>query len=391
MIVFTYSGQGSQKPAMGAPWVDHPSWELVEEAASIAQRDVAHLLLHASAEELQETHNAQLATYLMSMMVLDAVERVGVDAAGHAGHSLGEFSALTASGALDFADGVRLVIERGEAMRQAIEDQEGSMAVVLGLKDAPVEEACAAVDEPVWVANYNAPGQVVIAGSPSGVAAAGQEAKDRGAKRITPLAVAGAFHTPLMDGARQRLSAAIDNTEIRPPEGTVVANVDATVHQSPETWRVLMNAQLCSPVRWHQSLATLESAGFTTFIELGPGTVLTGLVKRTIKEATRRSVNTPDHLDLLLEALAGPQASSSEQEGEHLYATERLVVSPAAGVFTPVSGRELGSPVQAGDLLGHVGQEEVRSSFAGKLQGWLAVDTERVSASQPIAWLIVEQ
>ena len=140
MIVFTYSGQGSQKPAMGAPWVDHPSWELVEEAASIAQRDVAHLLLHASAEELQETHNAQLATYLMSMMVLDAVERVGVDAAGHAGHSLGEFSALTASGALDFADGVRLVIERGEAMRQAIEDQEGSMAVVLGLKDAPLKK-----------------------------------------------------------------------------------------------------------------------------------------------------------------------------------------------------------------------------------------------------------
>ena len=133
MIAFTYSGQGSQQPGMGAPWADHPSWELVEEASAASGRDVAHLLLAADADQLRETHNAQLATFVTSMVILDAVERLGIDAAGHAGHSLGEYSALTASGALDFADAVSLVVERGEAMQVAAQDPQGTMAAVLGL------------------------------------------------------------------------------------------------------------------------------------------------------------------------------------------------------------------------------------------------------------------
>ncbi|HAQ22782.1 MAG TPA: hypothetical protein DCR10_04460, partial [Acidimicrobiaceae bacterium] len=138
MIAFTYSGQGSQQPGMGAPWVDHPAWELVDEASQAAERDIAHLLLHADANELRETRNAQLATFVTSMVILDAVTRLGIDAAGHAGHSLGEYSALTASGALDFVDSVRLVVERGEAMQVAAQEPVGTMAAILGLDDESV-------------------------------------------------------------------------------------------------------------------------------------------------------------------------------------------------------------------------------------------------------------
>ncbi|HJM35849.1 MAG TPA: acyltransferase domain-containing protein, partial [Acidimicrobiales bacterium] len=146
------------------------------------------------------------------MIILDAVERVGVDAAGHAGHSLGEYSALTASGAIDFEDGIRLVIERGSAMHESTTNQTGTMAAVLGIADEKVEEICSAVVDDVWVANYNAPGQVVIAGSPDGVEKAGEAAKGSGAKRVTSLEVSGAFHTPFMNSARQRLTAAIEAT-----------------------------------------------------------------------------------------------------------------------------------------------------------------------------------
>ncbi|CAI8308941.1 MAG: Malonyl CoA-acyl carrier protein transacylase [Acidimicrobiales bacterium AG-410-I20] len=392
MIAFTYSGQGSQQPGMGSAWVDHPSWELVNEASEIAGFDLSHLLLKADAEELKQTHNAQISTYLLSMVILDAIERVGVDAAGHAGHSLGEYSALTASGAIDFEDGILLVLERGLAMHDATQAQVGTMSAILGIPDETVENVCSSIDDDVWVANYNAPGQVVIAGSPSGVEKAGAASKETGAKKVTPLEVSGAFHTPFMNSARDRLSIAIDATEIRQPQGIVVANVDGTSHENPETWRALLNAQLSSPVRWHQSLGSLEDKGFSTFIELGPGTVLTGLVKRCIKSASRFSINTPEHLDSLLESLAGPltgETTEEQPDGEHLYATERLVVSPSSGVFTPNNDLKIGNPVNAGDLLGTVGVEEIRSSFTGILQGWLAVDTERVSTSQPIAWLVI--
>ena len=391
MIVFTYSGQGSQQPGMGAAWREHPSWELVEEASEEAGRDLAYLLLEADADELRQTRNAQLATFLTSMVILDAVERLGVDAAGHAGHSLGEYSALTAAGALDFGGAVGLVVERGEAMQTAAGERTGTMAAVLGLDDEGVETACDGTDGDAWVANYNAPGQVVIAGDPDAVAAAGEAAKEAGAKRVTPLEVSGAFHTPFMAPAGDRLREALDGADIRRPEGTVVANVDALEHEDPEAWRSLLNAQLVRPVRWHQSLQRLSDLGFTTFVELGPGSVLTGLVKRTLRDAERLTVNVPDDLDRLLEALAtAPEAAPPEpHEGEHLFATERLVVSPAAGVFTPVDGLDVGTAVAAGDLLGTIGNEEVRSPFAGSLMGWLALDTERVTSSQPIAWLQV--
>ncbi len=388
MIVFTYPGQGSQKPGMGEAWVDHPSWELVSEASEAAGRDVAGLLLYADAEELRQTRNAQLSTFVLSLVVLDAVERVGVSAAGHAGHSLGEYTALTSSGALDFADAVRLVAERGDAMQAAADERDGTMAAVLGLDDEQIDIACHRVMGDVWIANYNAPGQTVIAGTPEGVEKAGVICKELGAKRSVALPVGGAFHTPLMAPARDRLRKAIETTEIRVPDGVLVANVDAQPHDNPAEWQALLTAQLCSPVRWRQTLRTLADAGFTTYVEIGPGTVLTGLAKRTLDGPRTISVSTPGELDTMLEVLSShPQTDLGRHEGEHLFATERLVVSPGAGVFTAEAAWPPGTIIEAGQLVGRVGSLEVRSPFRGQLMGFLAVDGERVTASEPICWL----
>ena len=388
MICFTYPGQGSQKAGMGSAWVDHPSWELVAEASEAAGRDVAALLLDADDEELRHTRNSQLATFVVSMVSLDAVTRVGIETAGHAGHSLGEYSALVAAGAVDFYDGVRLVSERGEAMQVAAEEQDGTMAAVMGLDDNLVEQACDQADGEVWVANYNAPGQVVIAGAPAMVEAAGAIATELGAKRVMALPVGGAFHTPFMASARDRLSKAVDKTEFRVPDHPVYANVDAAAHTGAHTWIDLLNSQLTSPVRWRQSVHNMCDDGFTTFVELGPGAVLTGTVKRTAKDRQSLKVNAPADINAVLEALAGPPvAAGGPLEGEALFATERLVVSPAAGVFQPTDDNLLGTGVPAGQLLGHVGDTEVRTPWAGAIMGFLAVEGERVTASQPIAWL----
>ena len=183
MLAFTFPGQGSQRPGMGRPWADHESWELVDEATDVAGRDVGQLLLDADADELKDTRNAQLTTFVSSLMVLDAVERLGVEPSFCAGHSLGEYTALTATGALGFDDGVRLVVERAEAMHDAGLDEPGTMAAVLGLDDDQVEVACRRADGDVWVANFNAPGQVVIAGSPDGVEAAGSTPRSSAPRR----------------------------------------------------------------------------------------------------------------------------------------------------------------------------------------------------------------
>ena len=236
MLAFTFPGQGSQRPGMGRPWADHESWELVAEASEVAERDVARLLLDADAEELRDTRNAQLTTYVSSLMVLDAVERLGIEPSFCAGHSLGEYTALTATGALGFDEGVRLVCERADAMHQAGTDNPGTMAAVLGLDDEQVEVACRRADADVWVANFNAPGQVVIAGSPEGVAAAGVVAKELGAKKVMPLPVSGAFHTPFMAPARDRLRKAIADANPRDTEVPVVSNVDALAHDDGAKW-----------------------------------------------------------------------------------------------------------------------------------------------------------
>ncbi len=390
MIAFTFPGQGSQRPGMGEAWVDHPSWELVEEATEHAGLDIGALLLTADADELVITRNAQLATFVLSLVVLDAIERTGLEPARAAGHSLGEYTALVASGALSFEDGVRLVAERGDAMLAAAEDREGTMAAVLGLDDDKVAEACERVDGDVWVANYNAPGQVVIAGDPGAIEAAGEVAKELGAKRVMRFPVGGAFHTPFMGPASDRLAKALATVEWRDPEIPVHANVDALVHADGGEWAQLLASQLVSPVRWRQILHHLDEAGITTYVEVGAGGVLTGMAKRTVKGARTVSVATPAELDQLLESLAAEpvaEVHAGHRDGERLFATERLVVSPAAGVFSPDPSVTPGSTVTTGHLIGRVGDQEVRSAFEGSLMGWLAVEGERVATSQPIAWL----
>jgi [acyl-carrier-protein] S-malonyltransferase len=371
---------------MGRPWADHESWELVDEASEVAGRDVGKLLLDADADELKDTRNAQLTTFVSSLMVLDAVERLGIDANYCAGHSLGEYTALAATGALGFQEGVLLVSERAAAMHDAGIAQPGTMAAVLGLDDDQVEVACNLADAEVWVANFNAPGQVVIAGSFDGVEAASKHARELGAKKVMALPVSGAFHTSFMAAARDRLRDAIAAADIRDAEIPVVSNVDAKPHDQGSEWTALLSAQLSSPVRWKQCLQTLAALGVTEFAELGPGSVLTGMAKRSVVGARTISVATPEDLDKLLEWVGGDTAAVMHPEGEHLFAVERLVVSPSAGIFTPVA-IESGVLIDVGTLLGHVGEHEVRSPFRGVLQSFIAVDTERVTPRQPIAWL----
>jgi [acyl-carrier-protein] S-malonyltransferase len=282
---------------MGASWQDHPSWSLVDVTSSATQRDVAGLLLDADAETLKATRNAQLATFTLSLVILDAARVAGL---GHpaavAGHSLGEYTALVAAAALSVEDGARLVAERGEAMQEAADAAPGTMAAVLGLEPDLVVQACAGV-EGAWMANDNAPGQIVIAGTAAGVAGASEAAKALGAKRVMPLVVGGAFHSPLMAPARGRLDRALEQATFAVSATPVVTNVDAAVHT--DGWGPLLAAQLVSPVRWRESLATLAGLGVTTFVELGPGTELSGMVKRTVDGAERVSVATPGDLDKL--------------------------------------------------------------------------------------------
>jgi [acyl-carrier-protein] S-malonyltransferase len=373
---------------MGRPWVGHESWELVDEASAIAGRDVARLLLEADADELKDTRNAQLTTFLSSLMVLDAVERLGVEPSVCAGHSLGEYTALTANGSLGFDDGVRLVLERSDAMHEAGHQSPGVMSAVLGLDDDQVEIACRRADDQVWVANYNAPGQVVIAGAPEAVTKASQHAKDLGAKRVMALPVSGAFHTPFMTPARERLREAIAAARPRDSDVPIISNVDALSHQQGDEWSSLLSAQLCSPVRWKHSLLELSRQGVAGYVELGPGGVLTGMVKRTVEGSRSISVSTPEELDALLEwvsQVAPPVATV--HEGEHLFVVERLVVAPAAGLFTPKPGLADGARIEVGSVLGHVGDVEVRSAFAGILQNFIAHSGERLAMREPVAWL----
>ncbi len=411
MLAFTFPGQGSQRSGMGLAWVDHPSWEVAGEASEIAGRDLTALLLRAPMDELTRTSNAQLATFVMSLVVLDAVERLGLTPAACAGHSLGEYTALVASGALSLADGTSLVIERGDAMQEAAGDTPGTMAALIGIADDDAEAACQRAETDVWVANYNAPGQVVIAGTEAGIAAATGHAKELGARKVLPIPVSGAFHTPMMLPARARLRRRLDGVSFHAPEVPVVANVDARVHTDAAEWPGLLSAQLCSPVRWRQSLEALSGRGATLVVELGPGGVLTGMVRRATPDVKGVSVAVPDDLDRLMDTVAGADdwaSGSPAAQGEHLYTSERVVVSPAPGVFEPDAalaalertalaeataapgsgaGAEPGSLLSVGDRVGTVGLTDVRTPFEGILVRWLAVRGERVVEGQPVAWI----
>jgi [acyl-carrier-protein] S-malonyltransferase len=338
VVVLVFPGQGSQRPGMGRPWRDHPSWALVAQLSEAAGRDLAELLVGTDAEALRETRNAQLATYALSLVALDATLRgpfgMGSGTSGVApveavaGHSLGEYTALVAAGALGAAEGARLVVARGEAMQEAAETNPGTMAAVLGLELEEVAAACAKA-EGAWVANDNAPGQVVVAGTLAGVEEAAERARDAGAKRVVPLQVGGAFHTPLMGAAQPALDAALQAARFKVATVPLVANVDATPHTGG--FAPLLSAQLCSRVRWRESLLRLAAMGARLFVELGPGTEISGMVRRALPGAARANVAGPEDLRGLGEALAAnaaaPAAPASAAAGA---AAKAAAVAPPA-------------------------------------------------------------
>jgi [acyl-carrier-protein] S-malonyltransferase len=383
---------------MGRPWTDHPSWEVVDDASEAAGRDIAHLLLEAPFDELTETRNAQLATFTFSLLVIDAIERLGIEPTGVAGHSLGEYSALAASGALGFEDGVHLVAERGEAMQSAADAQPGVMVVVSGCDADTTDIACRLADGEVWVANYNSAEETVIAGDPDAVATAAACAIDLGARKVSPVAVRGAFHTPFMASARNRLRKMLATITFHDAEIPVISNVDARQHTSAADWDLLLSAQLVSPIRWQQSilrLGGLMERGLDAerlFVELGPGDSLSTMVRHTLPSVATVAVSVPGDLDRLVDAVSGNTALHAYavgHQGEHLYVSERVVISPGPGVFQPADDLDLspGTPIEVGTLLGTVAGAEVRSPFAGRLEGALAHPGERVQTGQPIVWL----
>jgi [acyl-carrier-protein] S-malonyltransferase len=370
----------------------------VDDASDAAGRDVARLLLDASFDELTETRNAQLATFTFSMVVLDAVERLGIEPTIVAGHSVGEYSALAASGAVGFEDAVRVVTERGEAMQAAADARPGVMTVVTGCDSDTVDIACRLADGEVWVANLNSADETVIAGESDAVARAVAIAVEMGARKAVPVPVGGAFHTPFMAAARHRLRKILATTTFHEAEVPVVANVDAKRHTAPGDWNLLLSAQLVSPIRWRQSvmcLGGLADPGADAerlFVELGPGDSLCTMVRHTLPSMATIDVAAPDDLDRLVDAVSGNSvlhAYAAGHQGEHLYVSERVVVSPGPGLFEPAPELDLacGTAVDVGTLLGTVSGTEVRSPFAGRLQGVLAQPGERVQPGQPIAWL----
>ena len=299
MLALLFPGQGSQRPQMGVPWTDHPAWGVVGRLSDAAGRDIGSLLTDADADTLRMTRNAQLAAFALSVVVLQAARSSGLEyvpVAAVAGHSLGEYTALVGAGALDPEAGAGLVAARGEAMQGAADASPGTMAAILGLDAERVAEACAAV-EGAWPANDNAPGQIVVAGTAAGVEAAGEVAKGLGAKRVMALAVGGAFHSPLMAPAQEKLDAALQAAHFHQAEVDVIANVDASPHR--HGWPDLLSRQLVSRVRWREGLLALQRLGVTHFLELGPGAELSGMVKRTVDGSQRANVAGPEDLDNL--------------------------------------------------------------------------------------------
>jgi [acyl-carrier-protein] S-malonyltransferase len=249
-----------------------------------------------------------------------------------------------------------------------------------------VAEACARATGDVWLANANGAGQVVIAGDPAAIDEAAAIAKELGARKVMPLPVGGAFHTPFMAPAAERLRAALAATRFADSTTAVVANVDATPHADGSGWAGRLEAQLTSPVRWRASVERMVADGVTTFVELGPGSVLTGMAKRTAPDATAVAAATPEALDDVVAAAHSANAVETNT-GEHLFASERLVVSPAAGVFEPAEGVAEGQHIERGRVMGHVAGHPVRSPFRGVIMGLRAVAGERLTRSQPVAWL----
>lgn len=290
MKAYVFPGQGAQFVGMGKDLYENSplAKELFEKANQILGFRITDLMFAGTDEDLKQTKVTQPAIFLHSV-ILAKVLGNDFEPGMVAGHSLGEFSALVAAGALNFEDGLRLVSARAMAMQKACEQQPSTMAAVLGLDDSKVEEICASIDEVVVAANYNCPGQLVISGSVKGIDLACEKLKEAGAKRALKLAVSGAFHSPLMEPARQELEAAINSTPFSKPICPIYQNVTAKPTTNPEEIKKNLVAQLTAPVRWTQTVQNMIADGTSEFVELGPGNVLQGLIKKVNKDIAAES------------------------------------------------------------------------------------------------------
>ena len=292
MKAFVFPGQGVQFVGMGKDlYENNPvAKEMFDKANEILGFNITDLMFNGTDEDLRQTKVTQPAIFLHSVILAKTMgDDFNPDMV--AGHSLGEFSALVAAGALSFEDGLRLVSARAQAMQKACEKTPSTMAAVLALPDAKVEELCASVTEGVVVpANYNCPGQIVISGSIEGVDAACAKMLEAGAKRALKLKVGGAFHSPLMEPARAELADAIAHTDFHAPKCPVYQNVNAEPQTDPETIKKNLIAQLTAPVRWTQTVQNMIAAGADTFVEVGPGAVLQGLVKKISSEVATSGI-----------------------------------------------------------------------------------------------------
>ncbi len=278
---YIFPGQGSQFPGMGKDlYQSSPiAKELFDKANSILGFNITDIMFDGTADDLKATKVTQPAVFLHSVILAKCYDGFAPDMV--AGHSLGEFSALAAAGALDFEDALKLVAIRAKAMQKCCETVPGTMAAIIGLANEQVEDICKSVSGKVVAANYNSDGQVVISGEKEAVETACEKAKEAGAKRALPLAVSGAFHSPLMEPAREELAKAISATPFHAPKCPVYQNVSAKAETDPEVIKENLLAQLTSPVRWTQSVKSMLADGAGYFMEIGPGAVLQGLVKRT--------------------------------------------------------------------------------------------------------------
>ena len=284
---------------MGEPWRSSPAWEVVERAETALGLPLAHLLLEATADELSRTREAQLSVLLASLLAWEALKPQVEAPVAFAGHSLGQITALIASGSLDLADGVALAVARADCTQAAADASPGRMAALIGADVEVAEKACDGLQ--AWVANDNAPGQVVIGGTAEGLDAAIARTGDLGVRRVMKLNVQAAFHTPLMQAAADALAPFLATTPFAVPSAPIVSNADARPYAGAEGWPQRLAEHLISPVRWRSSLETLVGLGAQTFYEVGPGNVLTGLAKRTVDvtAVTLRTVTVPT--DALLE------------------------------------------------------------------------------------------
>ncbi len=281
MKAYVFPGQGAQFVGMGKDFYENSpvAKELFEKANEILGFRITDLMFSGTDEDLRQTKVTQPAIFLHSVILAKVL---GNDFKPEmvAGHSLGEFSALVANGALSFEDGLVLVSKRAMAMQKACEKEPSTMAAILGLSDEVVEQVCSELDEVVVPANYNSPGQLVISGSIKGIELACEKLKTAGAKRALPLKVGGAFHSPLMEPARIELAQAIESTKFSTPICPVYQNVDAKPYTNPEDIKKNLILQLTSPVRWTQIMKNMIADGAKSFTELGPGNVLQGLLKK---------------------------------------------------------------------------------------------------------------